>query len=870
MRSERRSGRTGRHVRELGVAEVVGVGAGGLRDERDLLCALGVQLVMAGGRKGRRKPGQDEPGENQAARADARARRGGQSGPGPDGGDAEADQWLSPFRIGRPVTPVISNRGGQAAPSQQGWHNPAPAQVWHGADGHQVWHEPVQVPQYGPGHDWREPPSPPGEHRGQQPWHEAEVPPPGAPGHQGLRAQPGQYIVGPPSYGPDPGYAQRPGDYQGGHGHGARDGYGPAAAAMRGQRAPGPRDAPAQQDDYEPGPPPGLVAGSRSAYRQLPPATSGFPQQGIPDGPGWRDGPDSGSGPEYPSENAYRQAGYPVREYGPPGAFDHRGANGGKAVGRGNGNRPPNGYRPASGYASPNGPAPPDGYGGPAGYGPQYGYGPPDRYSGPDSYDRHAEYPRADGYNRQAGYGAPAGYGPPGSYEGLGSHDGPGGYGPPDGYRPPDGYGPPRGYAQPAGYAPPGSYAPPGGNRERDGRPGRGPSGPPPNYGPAPGGPAPGEFRRDAYRPADGYGPGGQYGPRGDYQPHESSGPMTGERRHPGRPASRSDQPGPGVAPLPGAAERGPGPGYGPADPSWQPRSPAGRPWRGPATGGTGPQANDPIGDPRERPRWQDNGQPWNPRDRPEHRGRPPAPHARGDTAGQVSRPAQPRSPAALPPGPSAGLPHGPSAAMAPGPFEGGPGEADGPAGEPRAHSMPSPRGQVSPGPVSPLPPSSGPIMPSPTGTAPSGTRAAASQVTEAGPDDDTAPLPVILHGPAASARTGSGELPPAQPAAPEHPDSSQLQHVRGPFESAGNGLRPSATDVWTPAPKPGATAPPDVTPPEGAAKMDRIKDLYLTAEAIGEDALSTHFEQVSERQRQLIRDYFDRNGGRPEGSEPS
>ena len=41
------------------------------------------------------------------------------------------------------------------------------------------------------------------------------------------------------------------------------------------------------------------------------------------------------------------------------------------------------------------------------------------------------------------------------------------------------------------------------------------------------------------------------------------------------------------------------------------------------------------------------------------------------------------------------------------------------------------------------------------------------------------------------------------------------------------------------------------------AAKMDQIKDLYLTAEAIGEDALDKHFQLVSDRQRQLIREYF-------------
>ena len=39
---------------------------------------------------------------------------------------------------------------------------------------------------------------------------------------------------------------------------------------------------------------------------------------------------------------------------------------------------------------------------------------------------------------------------------------------------------------------------------------------------------------------------------------------------------------------------------------------------------------------------------------------------------------------------------------------------------------------------------------------------------------------------------------------------------------------------------------------------MDQIKDLYLTAEAIGEDALDKHFQLVSDKQRQLIKEYFD------------
>jgi len=60
-------------------------------------------------------------------------------------------------------------------------------------------------------------------------------------------------------------------------------------------------------------------------------------------------------------------------------------------------------------------------------------------------------------------------------------------------------------------------------------------------------------------------------------------------------------------------------------------------------------------------------------------------------------------------------------------------------------------------------------------------------------------------------------------------------------------------------------TQPSSLAQPVGAAKLEQIKDLYLTAEAIGEDALDKHFDQVSDKQRQLIKEYFDqvvRNSG--------
>ena len=47
---------------------------------------------------------------------------------------------------------------------------------------------------------------------------------------------------------------------------------------------------------------------------------------------------------------------------------------------------------------------------------------------------------------------------------------------------------------------------------------------------------------------------------------------------------------------------------------------------------------------------------------------------------------------------------------------------------------------------------------------------------------------------------------------------------------------------------------------PQAVAKLDQLKDLYLTAEAIGEAALDKHFDQVSSRQRELIKEFFERS----------
>ncbi len=70
-----------------------------------------------------------------------------------------------------------------------------------------------------------------------------------------------------------------------------------------------------------------------------------------------------------------------------------------------------------------------------------------------------------------------------------------------------------------------------------------------------------------------------------------------------------------------------------------------------------------------------------------------------------------------------------------------------------------------------------------------------------------------------------------------------------------------SITGSVEPPPAEYATpVPPRPMLPEAEAKLDQLKDLYLTAEAIGEDALDKHFDQVSQKQRELIKEIFDQS----------
>jgi len=139
-----------------------------------------------------------------------------------------------------------------------------------------------------------------------------------------------------------------------------------------------------------------------------------------------------------------------------------------------------------------------------------------------------------------------------------------------------------------------------------------------------------------------------------------------------------------------------------------------------------------------------------------------------------------------------------------------------------------------------------------PGGSVPSviGARPQATGITATGDDVDTFPLPVILPKVAAS--------PPPEP----------IEAPRGPFEPARPGqpaTGPADAALGEPAPaspardEPGAPGKVREMPPGAEEKLDQIKDLLFMAEAIGEQNLDRHFDQVSQRQRELIREFFDR-----------
>jgi hypothetical protein len=132
---------------------------------------------------------------------------------------------------------------------------------------------------------------------------------------------------------------------------------------------------------------------------------------------------------------------------------------------------------------------------------------------------------------------------------------------------------------------------------------------------------------------------------------------------------------------------------------------------------------------------------------------------------------------------------------------------------------------------------------------------------TAGGDDDDTAPLPVILPGATAAPRPEELE-PPRGPFEPARVAASASVETPAPPDAAlpapEAAAAPEADNTAIPAEAEAAEAA-ETLSPGAAEKLDQIKDLLITAEAIGEVNLDRHFDRVSKRQRELIREFFER-----------
>jgi hypothetical protein len=85
-------------------------------------------------------------------------------------------------------------------------------------------------------------------------------------------------------------------------------------------------------------------------------------------------------------------------------------------------------------------------------------------------------------------------------------------------------------------------------------------------------------------------------------------------------------------------------------------------------------------------------------------------------------------------------------------------------------------------------------------------------------------------------------------------------EETRGPFEPLlSSSDQPPAEQVRQPPDRPRDESPeaPDAM---RARKLEQLRDLYLTAEAIGEQNVDRHFDQILSQQRELISEYFRRS----------
>ena len=110
----------------------------------------------------------------------------------------------------------------------------------------------------------------------------------------------------------------------------------------------------------------------------------------------------------------------------------------------------------------------------------------------------------------------------------------------------------------------------------------------------------------------------------------------------------------------------------------------------------------------------------------------------------------------------------------------------------------------------------------------------------------------------------------PGSAAGPGAPPQSG-EEARGPFEPLVSSSDPPGT-AGRSSEDSGAGDAPAESAYDRARKLEQIKDLYLTAEAIGEANVDKHFDQLLAQQRELISDYFRQPGpaGSAAGAQPA
>jgi hypothetical protein len=318
------------------------------------------------------------------------------------------------------------------------------------------------------------------------------------------------------------------------------------------------------------------------------------------------------------------------------------------------------------------------------------------------------------------------------------------------------------------------------------------------------------------------------------------------------------------------------------AAPGWRPPGPAGRPphqsmpplgWVGPGEAFPPHEASPYRQSPAARQAFPSRE---GPPPRPGLPPRPGPPPRYGDTAAPPRDPWRPDGPV-----PPSFEPGHPSRGTRPGPFGPVPGRGTGrpsagPGYGPSAGRRPAPPG--APGqrvPAGPGPASAGPrgflggyaqvIRPSDH----SGPSANRVQPSSGRPASQPADHDVYVYRDVSDpAPTSSGRHAAADDTAywydllaEDH--VPQREETRGPFEP----LLPSSATPGTAEPVGTVPAPgrpetardesPEAPDRARARKLEQLRELYLTAEAIGEQNVDKHFDQLLAQQRQLISEYF-------------